>query len=103
MHCWALNSRATIVGALCSRANCKLRTSLKAEWTRYLDMPDITIRPNQCRGSEWVAQFILEHWGSTMAISRGVVHYPQNLPGFVALYKGEKVGLVTYTIVGRTL
>ena len=24
MHCWALNSRATIVGALCSRANCTL-------------------------------------------------------------------------------
>ena len=65
-------------------------------------MPAITILPINTEDREWVAQFILERWGSNKAISRGVVHYPQNLPGFAALYKGEKVGLVTYTIVGRS-
>ena len=62
-------------------------------------MPDITILPIIAEDLEWIAQFILELLGSTMVVSRGVVHYPQNLPGFVALYKGEKVGLVTYNII----
>ena len=66
------------------------------------DMPDITIRPINTDEQEWIAQFIFEQWGSNKVISRGIVHYPQNLPGFVALYKGEKVGLITYTIEGRS-
>ena len=65
-------------------------------------MPDITIRPINADDQVWVAQFILEHWGSYKVISRGLVHYPQNLPGFVASCRGEKVGLVTYNIVGRS-
>ena|SRR5436309_3015515 len=45
---------------------------------------------------------MLEHWGSNKVVSRGVVHYPQDLPGFVASYEGEKVGLVTYNITGAS-
>lgn len=62
-------------------------------------MSDITILPINADEHEWVAQFMHEQLGSDKVISRGVVHYPQNLPGFIALYKGEKVGLVTYNIV----
>ena len=62
-------------------------------------MPDITILPINADDYEWIAQFMHEQWGSDKVISRGVIHYPQYLPGFVALYKGEKVGLVTYNIV----
>jgi GNAT superfamily N-acetyltransferase len=62
-------------------------------------MPDFTIHPIKDDDQEWGAQFIFEHWGSNRVVSRGVIHYPQNLPGFVALYKGEKVGLATYHIV----
>jgi GNAT superfamily N-acetyltransferase len=62
-------------------------------------MPAITILPINANDHEWVAQFMHEQWGSNKVVSRGVVHYPQNLPGFVALNKGEKVGLVTYNIV----
>jgi GNAT superfamily N-acetyltransferase len=62
-------------------------------------MPDITILPINAEDQEWVAQFMLEHWGSDKVISRGVIYYPQDLPGFVALHDGEKVGLVTYNIV----
>jgi len=43
---------------------------------------------------------MLVHWGSNKVVSRGVVYYPQDLPGFVAMYDGEKVGLVTYNITG---
>src|SRR6266487_4012682 len=65
-------------------------------------MPDITIQPLNIADREWVAQFIFEHWGSNKVISRGVVYYPQNLPGFVALDDGEQVGLVTYNIVDES-
>ncbi|MGZ3608567.1 MAG: GNAT family N-acetyltransferase [Ktedonobacteraceae bacterium] len=62
----------------------------------------ITIIPINADDHGWVAQLMHDHYGSDKVVSRGVIHYPQNLPGFVALYKGEKVGLVTYTMVGRS-
>jgi GNAT superfamily N-acetyltransferase len=65
-------------------------------------MTDITNHPINTDDHEWVAQFMHEQWGSDKVISRGAVHYPQNLPGFVALYKGEKVGLVTYNITDES-
>jgi GNAT superfamily N-acetyltransferase len=65
-------------------------------------LPNITILPNNTDNREWVAQFIFEHWGSNKVVSRGVVYYPQDLPGFVALHEGEKVGLVTYNIVDES-
>ena len=61
-------------------------------------MPDITILPINTEDREWVAQFMQEQWGSDKVISRGAAHYPQFLPGFVALHESEKVGLVTYNI-----
>jgi ribosomal protein S18 acetylase RimI-like enzyme len=33
-------------------------------------------------------------------VGHGVVHFPAELPGFLALRDGEAVGLVTYQIVG---
>jgi RimJ/RimL family protein N-acetyltransferase len=66
------------------------------------DIPDITIRPINIDDQEWVEQFILEQWGSNKVVSRGVVYYPQDLPGFVAMYDGEKVGLITYNIVDES-
>jgi len=64
-------------------------------------MPDITILPINTDDQPWVAQFIFKHWGSNKVVSRGVVHNPQYLPGFIAVYKGEKVGLVTYNIANE--
>ena len=63
-------------------------------------MPDIIILPLHIADREWVSEFMLEHWGSNKVVSRGVVYYPQDLPGFVATDDGEKVGLVTYNITG---
>ena len=63
-------------------------------------MPDIIIQPLNIAEREWVSQFMFEHCGSNKVVSLGVVYYPQDLPGFVAMYDGEKVGLVTYNITG---
>jgi GNAT superfamily N-acetyltransferase len=60
------------------------------------------IQPLNIADREWVSQFILEHWGSNKVVSRGVIYYPQDLPGFVALHEGEKLGLVTYNITGAS-
>jgi RimJ/RimL family protein N-acetyltransferase len=65
-------------------------------------MPNISIQPLNIADREWVSEFMLELWGSNKVVSRGVVYYPQDLPGFVAMYDGEKVGLVTYNITGTS-
>jgi GNAT superfamily N-acetyltransferase len=65
-------------------------------------MPAITILPINANDHEWVAQFMHEQWGSYKVVSCGVIYYPQDLPGFVALHQSEKVGLVTYNITGAS-
>ena len=65
-------------------------------------MPEITILPITAGEREWVIQFMQEHWGSDKVISRGVIHFPHNLPGYIALLNGEKAGLVTYNLTGKS-
>jgi GNAT superfamily N-acetyltransferase len=65
-------------------------------------MPDIITQPLNIADREWVSEFTLELWGSNKVVSRGVVYYPQDLPGFEAMYDGEKVGLVTYNVTGTS-
>ena len=65
-------------------------------------MQNMTIQPLNIADREWVSEFMLEHWGSNMVVSCGIVYYPQDLPGFVAMYDGEKVRLVTYNITGTS-
>jgi ribosomal protein S18 acetylase RimI-like enzyme len=48
----------------------------------------------------WVAGLLEEHWGSTRIVSRGKVHQGDELPGFIAMRNGARVGLVTYRIDG---
>lgn len=65
-------------------------------------MSNIVLHPIAPEDRPWVIQFITEHWGAEMVVSRGVVYHPQDLPGFVAIQEGEKVGLVTYNIEGES-
>ncbi len=65
-------------------------------------MPNISIQPFNIADREWVSEFMLEHWGSNKVVSRGVVYYPLDLPGFVAMYDGEKVGLIIYNTTGTS-
>ncbi|MDQ7825939.1 MAG: GNAT family N-acetyltransferase [Candidatus Eremiobacteraeota bacterium] len=48
----------------------------------------------------WVSQFITHHWGDEQVIARGIIYYPHQLPGLVALYDQQRVGLLTYHIEG---
>ena len=57
------------------------------------------VRPFREGDREWVRETLRELWGETV-VSRGVVHDPTALPGFVAEEGGERVGLLTYRIDG---
>ena len=49
----------------------------------------------------WVRQILVQHWHSTTVVSRGHIHQADVLPGFVALRKGERLGLVTYHVANK--
>lgn len=58
----------------------------------------LQMRPLTSADSEWVRQFIIERWGDTIVVAHGKVYHPQTLPGFVATLKGNRVGLLTYSV-----
>jgi ribosomal protein S18 acetylase RimI-like enzyme len=43
-------------------------------------------------------QFWIEHWGGEEMVSRGRIHRPEQLDGFVVEEREEWVGLLTFTI-----
>ena len=59
----------------------------------------MTVRPFREGDREWVRETLRELWGETV-VSRGAVHDPTALPGFVAEEGGERVGLLTYRVDG---
>jgi ribosomal protein S18 acetylase RimI-like enzyme len=48
-----------------------------------------------------IVQILEANWGSTLSVSRGQILKADRLPGFVALWQKEIVGLVTYHIEGH--
>ncbi len=65
---------------------------------RPIESLPVQVRPLTTEDSEWVRQFIIERWGDTIVVAHGKVSHPQRLPGFVALLKGNRVGLLTYAL-----
>lgn len=61
-------------------------------------MASLSIEPITPADRDWVRQFLIEHWGADVVVSRGVVHRPAELPGYIAALDGERVGLLTYHI-----
>ena len=59
----------------------------------------MTVRPLGVGDRDWVRRTLAELWGE-IVVSRGRVHDPAVLPGFVAEAGGEPVGLATYRIEG---
>jgi ribosomal protein S18 acetylase RimI-like enzyme len=53
------------------------------------------------RDRGWVEALLVERWGSPQVVSRGRLHEPVALPGFVAFRDGRRVGLLTYSIEGQ--
>jgi GNAT superfamily N-acetyltransferase len=47
-----------------------------------------------------VVELISQQWGSPKIVSRGHIHYMDQIPGFVALKDNVIIGLLTYYIAG---
>ena len=47
---------------------------------------------------DWLHQVIEKEWASDKIVSRGKVYFVDQLPGFVAIQKDARVGLLTYNI-----
>ncbi len=65
---------------------------------RPIESLPLEVRPLTAQDSEWVRQDIVQHWGDTIVIAHGKVYHPEALPGFVAILKGDRVGLLTYSL-----
>lgn len=61
----------------------------------------IIYRKLQNNDKEWAAKFIQDHWISDIVVVHKTVYYPVKLKGFLAEYKSEKIGLVTFKIVNK--
>jgi ribosomal protein S18 acetylase RimI-like enzyme len=59
---------------------------------------DVEIRELCESDREWVGQFLCEHWGGSIVVSRGRLHQAEYLPGFLAIRNGVPVGLLTFHI-----
>jgi ribosomal protein S18 acetylase RimI-like enzyme len=48
----------------------------------------------------WLDELVAERWGAPVVVSRGRVHRPAELPGFVAHAGADLFGLLTYEVRG---
>jgi N-acetylglutamate synthase-like GNAT family acetyltransferase len=61
--------------------------------------PHLEVRRVDHHDEEWVRELMRTRWGEEIAISRGRVHRPASLPGFVVIADLiEPVGLLTYSL-----
>jgi len=58
----------------------------------------VNVRPLREAEREWVRRTLEELWSDCIVVSRGTVHEPSTLRGFVAEEDGTPVGLLTYRI-----
>jgi ribosomal protein S18 acetylase RimI-like enzyme len=61
----------------------------------------VRIRPYGEADREWARRFLSREWGDATVVSRGKVHDPTRLPGFVAEKDGLRIGLATYHVNGE--
>jgi len=63
---------------------------------------DFSIRPLKRAERSWVDQAIRTEWGAPTIAVHQMLYLPSELPGFVAEQGGQKAGLATYHIDGRS-
>jgi ribosomal protein S18 acetylase RimI-like enzyme len=49
----------------------------------------------------WISGLMAERWGADTVVVHGTVYRPAELSAFVAERLGERVGLITYRVVGQ--
>lgn len=64
-------------------------------------MTDLSIRPLEEKDRSWSNGIIEEQWGSIKIVTRGRIHYANELAGYIVEQGGKKAGLITYKIYGR--
>src|SRR5882724_7203212 len=64
------------------------------------EQPGVRLRALTTKDQPMVMALVTEHWGSPVAVSRGVVYDPTTLPGIVAMHGDIVAGLAHYTIEG---
>jgi len=65
---------------------------------RPIESLPLQVRPTTAEDSEWVQQVLMKRWGDTVIVAHNIVYHPHTLPGFVAILKGNRVGLITYDL-----
>jgi N-acetylglutamate synthase-like GNAT family acetyltransferase len=65
---------------------------------RPIESLPLQVRPLTTEDSAWVEQALMKLWGDTIMVAHGKVYHPQTLPGFIAILKGNRVGLLTYAL-----
>ena len=61
-------------------------------------MTSHSIAPIHTQDRDWIKQIVAEQWAASIVVTRGQVHKPAILPGFVCWKGKERVGLVTYRV-----
>ena len=59
-----------------------------------------SVRPLEDHDRVWVRGLLAVEWGSIKVVSLGPIHDASQLPGFLAERGSERVGLITYSLVG---
>lgn len=59
----------------------------------------IEIREIAPQDRPWVREFLLAQAGYTRAVSRGVLHQADQLPGFIAMLDGVPLAILNYRVV----
>jgi DNA-3-methyladenine glycosylase I len=60
-------------------------------------MDNLEIREVLPEDQDWIINFLEEQWGDTEVISKGHIHYADELPGLIAVHSDNYVGLATYS------
>lgn len=58
----------------------------------------IKIQEIQLKNRHMIDNLISENWGSEIIVSKGKVHRVSDLPGYIAVYNNEVVGIISYNI-----
>jgi ribosomal protein S18 acetylase RimI-like enzyme len=64
---------------------------------------EMRVREIEDRDRDWVRRVTAEHWGGPTVVVHGAVYRPEELPGFVAVSEGARVGVVTFERKGEHL
>ena len=63
----------------------------------------IIIRKIKNSDRQWIKSIFNNFWGGDIMITKGIIHRLNDLDGIIATLNKEKVGLITYKIVGKEL